>query len=486
VGALYRTIIVAASSVILPMLPAQGIAAPGVSPAIPGKIGLIGNPFDHPAPGYTVEEHFLSGRAKAWRVAGDGSSATLREQSEAPFTTRLVVGRPSDPAHFNGTVLVEWLNVSIGTDYAIDWTYLHRELLRSGYAYVAVSAQKVGIDGGAGPMGQAGIKQVDPVRYAALTHPGDAYAYDIFSQAARAARGDAALLGPLRPKRVLAIGDSQSAGFLVTYVNAVDPVAHVFDGYLIHSRFRWGIGLDASRHPVATDATNDDGTGDRIRADVRVPVLTFITETDLTMPGSAFLGARQGDGRMIRTWEVPGAAHADSYLVAGNSDDGSLAPAALAKAFTPASDLRGMHLPKPVNAAPQHHYVLEAALSTLNRWVATGRAPASTAPMGVASDRPVSLRLDRNGNALGGIRTPWVDVPTARFSGVGQDKEGLTRLLGSTQPFDRAQLRRLYPGGKAAYLVKFATALDRAIAQGHILRADRAEIMAVAAALYGD
>ena len=37
-------------------------------------------------------------------------------------------------------------------------------------------------------------------------------------------------------ERVIAIGESQSAGFLVTYVNAVDPVARCFDAFLIHGR----------------------------------------------------------------------------------------------------------------------------------------------------------------------------------------------------------------------------------------------------------
>lgn len=39
------------------------------------------------------------------------------------------------------------------------------------------------------------------------------------------------------PKRVIAVGESQSAVFLTTYVNAIDPVAKVYDGFLVHSRF---------------------------------------------------------------------------------------------------------------------------------------------------------------------------------------------------------------------------------------------------------
>ena len=39
------------------------------------------------------------------------------------------------------------------------------------------------------------------------------------------------LLGPLRPERLIAMGESQSAAFLVTYVNAVDPAARVYEYY---------------------------------------------------------------------------------------------------------------------------------------------------------------------------------------------------------------------------------------------------------------
>jgi hypothetical protein len=68
--------------------------------------------------------------------------------ASAPYKTRVVVIRPSDPATFSGTVLVEWLNVTSGQDMPSDWMVAHREIVRRGYAYVAVSAQAVGIEGG--------------------------------------------------------------------------------------------------------------------------------------------------------------------------------------------------------------------------------------------------------------------------------------------------------------------------------------------------
>jgi Alpha/beta hydrolase domain len=95
------------------------------------------------------------------------------------------------------------------------------------------------------------------------------------------------------------------------------------------------------------------------------------------------------------------------------------------------------------------------------------------------------LVLDENGNATGGIRSPWVDVPTARLSGLvsglGQTLRGLGDLLGVTEPFNAAALARLYPGGQPEYVDKFNTSLKTAIAAGFILAADEAEIKALAA-----
>ena len=83
-----------------------------------------------------------------------------------------------------------------------------------------------------------------------------------------------------------------------------------------------------------------------------------------------------------------------------------------------------------------------------------------------------------------GIRTPWTEVPTMLLSGVGNDGPLLAQLVGIGDPFDKATLARLYPGGKDEYLRRFGAALERAIAAGHLLPEDRAEILAVAAINY--
>ena len=101
-----------------------------------------------------------------------------------------------------------------------------------------------------------------------------------------------------------------------------------------------------------------------------------------------------------------------------------------------------------------------------------------------SADQPPALVLDANGNTEGGVRTPWVDVPTARLSGIGNSGGPLAGLAGVTESFDAATLDRLYPGGKSEYLKKFQASLDSAIKAGFILPSDRQEILDLAALAY--
>lgn len=95
-----------------------------------------------------------------------------------------------------------------------------------------------------------------------------------------------------------------------------------------------------------------------------------------------------------------------------------------------------------------------------------------------------ALRRDEFGNALGGIRNPWVDVPLRVLSGEGQQGEGLAYLFGTTFPLEPGTITRLYPGGRGDYLTAFTASLDQTIADGFILEVDREEIIAVAAETY--
>ena len=462
-----------------------------------GTPGIILTGFDLASVGYQVEEFFLSSTATSFEPAGPAGPDgrwQVRPAARAPFTTRLVVCRPSDPAAFTGTVIVEWLNVSVGIDAPANWILTHRQIVRAGWAWVGISAQRAGIDGGsifdaaadpgAQPQGirLPALKQSDPGRYGELRHPGDAFCFDIFSQAVRAVR-DGTVAGPSRPECVLAVGQSQSAIHLVTYVNAVAPTLPpeaAADGYLIGSR-------SGSAAPLSGwDGQIRPGPGDvRIRTDLGAPVLTVQTETDVTGV-LAGVTARQPDSDRFRWWEIAGASHADTYVLGASfSDSGHLDPAELARLTAPTATPLGLPCPELINSGLQHHYVGQAAVRHLDRWARGGPPPPSAPLLETAADDPMRLVTDDSGIARGGIRTGWVDVPVAALSGLAPDgASGFATILGTTRVFDETELARRYPGGQAEYAAAFRAATSRAVADRFVLAEDADEMVAMAVAGY--
>lgn len=450
------------------------VASPLVEGPVTGgrnRPTVAGTAFDLAEVGYEVEEFFISGDATAYRnTSGLGSDGrwTVTPASTAPYKSRLVVYRPSDPARFNGTVVVEWLNVSGGLDAAPDWITLHTEITRRGAVWVGVSAQYIGIEAGASPLTplSGGLKSVDPARYSTLSHPGDSYSFDIYSQAGsalRAPNGPDPLAG-LKIRKLIAAGESQSAFRMVTYVNAIDPVARVYDGFFVHSR--GGGSAPISQDPLPAIRTPDVV---RIRTDVRVPVMTFQTETDVI--GLDSLPDRQPDARNIRLWESAGTSHADTYtLNVGFSDVGG--NPAVAEVLITAAPLPGIiECGSPVNSGPQH-WIGKAALRALERWIGGGPTPSRAPRLDVTGTvEDPEFVLDDLGNVRGGIRTSYVDAPTAILSGLGQTGSSFCGIFGTTVAFDDATIADLYPSN-ADYVTAVRRSNDRAVRQGFLLRED--------------
>jgi Alpha/beta hydrolase domain len=385
--------------------------------------------------GYAESEYFFGGTATGYvgehKVDGVWDA---REHETAEFRSRMIVRRPQDAARFSGTVVVEWLNVTIGRDTDPSWGYSAAEIVREGHAWVGVSAQETGVRALAG---------TDPQRYGSLDHPGDRYSFDIFTNAGRAlARHDgAAPLGHLEPTTLVAVGLSQSASFIIAYLDGVQTLTGMFDGFLVHS--------PAQPSPI--------------RDDLDQPTLVFITETELTRFGYA--AARQPDSDSVRTWEVAGAAHADAWLL--DQTGGGYA----------------VSCPGHLNDGP-HRQVLRAALHELVDWAKTGETPPVASPIELAT-KPGNGRLaviarDERGNALGGIRTPYVDVPVSSLS--GEPVPGappVCQSFGSTTPFDGATLARLYPNHDS-YVEAFTASAEAAVGAGFILRPEADEMIAAA------
>ncbi len=391
---------------------------------------------DYAALGFAETEYVVTG------------TATSQTGETADFATRVVLRRPSDPARFSGTLLAEWFNVSSGQDAAPDWSYLETEILRRGHAWVGVSAQYVGVEGGGGSvdtgLGNPGLKGNDPERYGDLHHPGDAFMFDIFRQAV----ADLDLTADVR----LAIGESQSAVALTTYVNTVHPAAPLFDGFLIHSRGgpaaplgEPGEGLDMNEVLRGEPVT--------IRDDVGVPVLVVVTEGDL-FDRIGFLPARQPDTDTFRLWEIAGAAHADGHII-GEFEE-----------------FLGCEVP--VNRG-QQTFVLRAALRHLDAWARGGLPPPVADRLEVDGDGFVH---DDNGNVRGGVRTPRVDAPVEVLSGRPWPGASIAcRLFGSTTALPAERLKELY-ADQGAYLAAYQRAADAAIGAGFALAEDRDELLA--------
>ena len=450
-----------------------------------GRPSLFTTAFDLTGVGYVVEEWLVGGAATALAPAGElGSDGrwAVRPAATASFTTRVVVHRPSDPGRSNGTVVVEWLIVSSGREAAPDWTHVHNHLVREGITWVGVTAQALGVNGGANILGAAGfggLAAEDPERYGTLRHPGDGFAYDLFTQVGRLVRDPASPLVPSVPRLVLAIGESQSAFRLTTYVNAVDPEASVFDGFLVHSRQGSAAPLADPSRPGAEGARPPGAV--RLRPDRRVPVLTVQTETDLGLLG--FLPARQDDDERFRLWEIAGTAHADTYTVRGFRDDGRLPPERVARLWRPTDTIAGIHCDRPINAGPQHHYVLQAALAHLERWALGGPPPPTAERLAIASAEPLQFAVDEHGNVRGGVRSPWVDVPLATYSGLGQAGDSFARLFGVTTPLEPDELAARYPAVDD-YVRPFVARTRQLVDEGFLLAADAEEIVAAAPATY--
>ena len=285
---------------------------------------------------------------------------------------------------------------------------------------------------------------------------------------------------------MIALGESQSAFRLVTYINALQATSPgIYDAYFVYSR--GGDGADLSQSPQLTISTP---TPTFIRTDLHVPIFLFETESDLL--GLGYLAARQPPTRYIREWETAGTAHDDTYgLLYSRGDTGN--GAADTSAFN--SMVKPLKNPipgivdcaAPINAG-SHTYELRAAVQAVNTWLTTGQAPPQSPRLQVNKADPRAFLHDANGNALGGIRTPQVAAPVAKLSGVGQpgaapvhtragantkavSGQALCGIFGTTVPFSAAKLAALYPT-HAGFVKKWDAATAAEVKQGYLLPAD--------------
>jgi hypothetical protein len=395
--------------------------------------------------GYIQEEFFLEGSANRYDTSVAGQNGTLISSGHA-YRTRVVVRRPKSQRDFNGVVLLEWQNVSAGYDIDAHWGVSWPHFVNKGYAWVAVSAQRVGVHGStapatpdAPPPANNGLTAWSPLRYGTLdvTDAGrvldDSLSYDIFSHAAQALRNvrGPRLLGRLRPRTVIAVGASQSAGRLSTYHNAIHPLHQAVDAFYL---LVGGAGL---------------------RTDLSVKVFQYLSETDLGRGPSR----RMADSDHFRSWEVAGSAHSsyysDVYRAPIVRRDFGTDPWPADCDLPPYSKVRG-------------YYVINAQYDQLVRWVRDDVAPPSAPLLEFTSDEVPVIARDERGLAKGGIRLPEIEAPIALNAGANSGATFCV-LYGTNQPFDAATLQELYPR-RRDYVRAVAASASANRAAGYINR----------------
>ena len=414
--------------------------------------------------GFVEEEYLIEGKANSYDLPAPSVNLTPVTQNavvltkDNPYRTRMMVYRPVDPAKFNGTVIVEWVNASNGWDTPIHWFEQKNMIFRDGYAYVWISNQNQTISGA------NGLKSWSPTRYESLdvSNGGkftkEELAYDILSQAAKTVRANPKVMGGMKVKKVISVGESQSAMRGGIYFNSVHPLTdNIFDGALL---------------------TN---SGPAMRTDLSIPIIKILTETELAQAATNETTILQPDTEKFKTWFVTGSTHSNLT---------SLLP----RTVQYVRDFNG----KMINDAcsigqnsrlPLTH-LYNAGIVALEKYVDKGTAiPTSPAMQITVSSTNPSVARDADGIALGGIRHPDIAVPVAMNSGVnsGTMPSGTTcnPLAGSHVPFTKAKLDSLYPT-HADYVSKVTAAANKSVEDGFMLPADARDVIANAeASIYG-
>ncbi len=426
-------------------------------------------PVDLDAAGYVEQEYFFSGRANVYRYGPD--RALEVQSAAAPYTNRFILRIPRDRGRFNGRVVVELLNPTGAIDLAVLWNASNAYLMDQGYAYVGLTPKPVNV---------VALKAFDPGRYAPLSwtnpapadqaciaaHPvgaltahsvvetEDGLVWDMISQLAALLRSDRAdnPLRAYRPQYLYASGYSQTASYVGTYIKEFQPRVTIggkapFDGFLPGGTS--GLNRLNQCQPTIpdTDPYSDVASSQ--------PVVRVMTLSDFLRigPFGAFHHRREDsdapDDR-FRLYEVAGASHTD------------VATRLNAPAASETAHFRPPYAPNCVE--PTRSYfplgvALDTALRHLDNWASRGIVPPRAPRLTISQpeSRLSEPAVDQFGNALGGMRTPAVDVPVATYLGRSTERDPgrvtACSYEGNTTPFSDALLRQLYPS-HADYVAK--------------------------------
>ena len=366
---------------------------PAISGPVTGPAQMYPNPPISTVPGavsvesfpYVTEEYFVSGTAKG-----------------APYTTRIIVRRPADPNDFSGVVVAEALHAG-GRSRIFEWSRLSILTRKHLFLEIVHSAPNIAL-----------LKTFNAERYASLNIAAG-QTNEILAQVGRLAKSGSGPFAPYRVRAMTLMGTSASSGTVRNYLPdhatiRMPDEKPIFDGFLLTS-------------------TN----GNDPLPIVDVPMIQMPTQTEVVTWAERGIAYRRPDGdapgNRFRLYEVAGMPHNNSRESPAFSND----PCTLPVTDFPAGAFTAL------------------GLNHLIEWITKGTVPPHAPPIAVDQDTSNDgshLALDEYGNAKGGIRNVWVDVPIATHDVFGKGKttaqDRLCMLAGTEVPLPADTIRKLY------------------------------------------
>jgi hypothetical protein len=470
-----RTAIVLAAALLSVLVTATASSAAATVPQVEGPLPATeaSHPFggaqwqlrpqDLKKRGYVEEEYLLSGDANVYEWGAD-DTAVVRT-ADTPYTTRVLVRRPIKPRRMSGTVVVEPLNPSNFFDLNIGWAMSGDQFMRNGDVWVgftskpvavrslqAFDADRYGALNWGNPLSPDDPRNCAPDKIQTIVDPvaersratEDGLVWDMLTQVGTWVQSDApsnplaARKGAHRASRVdrtYAFGYSQTGSMLITYINAIQPrvVADegesVFDGYFVGVAGGRFIGAAPLNQCTPVPPLGDPRRSIR---NAGVPVIQMMSQSDYLIG----IASRGPDGStppdLYRHYEMAGAGHAtpdELYYSARPADI-----VAAGRAVPPMECDQG-----PRSRFPSRIFI-DAALRNIDLWSRYGIKAPPGRDILVENGQPV---LDEFGNVAGGLRSPYLDVPTSTWSG-SSTGASFCSIAGHEEPFTRARLDALY------------------------------------------
>jgi hypothetical protein len=462
--------------------------------------------------GYTEEEILMSGTANIYEYADDEAQSPAPQPTgeSGAYTTRVLIRRPADPADFNGVVYLEILNATARYDGSPMWDYTHPSIVSTGAAYVGVTYSDTTANflryiwGTANSPAPPDAQPRDNSRYATINIPTRAYTWDILNQAAALLKADTDTRNPMQGfgvNTIITTGYSQSARYVTTFansffpsyselspcteeLNALDACEPIVDGYIVAAGGANSSKLNGVKSHTIGDRRNcenalnreaicrEDGIeplADDPYANKLPKIVRFTSESDIKS-----VRVRQDkdsasgmlDQPLLRTYEVAGTSHVDYWsslqgqyvreyqfgtIPTGIVDSPCDLPFNPIRTGIPLSAIQ-YRLARWIQYAetppPSNHMIWEGDFSQydetfkpLVNWVRDdGDNDATDGDYGVG-----------DGNAIGGVRPPRINVPLGQYYGsnflegpYSVTKIFCTGIFGGFDAYTQDELFQLY------------------------------------------